>query len=226
MTNPDSQLIPKPDELSPDRTDIVWQVQELCFSDLPNLYEAVPLLIDKIHSVLGDPLIDEDEKWLYREKEGAIFPLSISFMVYSNQEKETTCLVYDDEFSNRALSTGGIVIIRLGSMDEDIYCRYYAAKLGDPEKIPPIPEEIVIGSLIQGDEGFELDSIFLDWDCRRQFEAAMAVRGFPTEVYNDIVILKNVGDKYRGRWIGELVEEHGMGEEAKRQLLDYNPSGG
>lgn len=207
----------KPEGTERSEADILWQVYEASFSKLSNLFEAVPMLIERINSGLVDPLTTEEEKWLFREKGGK--PPRVSFMVFENEEGDTTSLTYDRSFTVRALSAGGAVIIRLGRMDNDIYHQYYAAKLRSRTNIFE-PKRFLAGTLTPCEDRFVLDSIFLNtWDCRKQFDAAMAIRGFPTEAYETICFLGHYSPEYREQLVQELIKKYGLPSGVKREQL-------
>ena len=169
----------------------------------------------------------EDEKWLFRPKDGQ--EPSIKFFLYENiiHNRKVTALVYDQAFTIRAFSAGEhIAIIPMGRTDEVIYRAYYATKR-DEKNIPPLPKDVVQGYLDSGDKGFELDSIFLhSWDCRPQFDAATEIPGFSTKDYDTIYFLSNYSDDYKMHLISDLLAkskipsvEH---EQKRKQLLAYN----
>jgi hypothetical protein len=224
MNNHESHLVPI--ERPKDRTDIRWQVHEWSFLGLPNLYEAVAPMIEKINTLFKDPSIPEDNKWLFREKDGQ--PPAISFLAYDDKyhNHRKICLLYDEAFSVHVFSAGQqFLVIPFGHIYEAIYYNYWISKLGSTN-VPPIPNEVLQGYLTQQNDSFVLNSIFLNgWDGRQRYDAAMAVRGFSTKDYDTIYFLENYSPEYRRELIEELLRKHPklpQPEEKRKQLLAYD----
>jgi hypothetical protein len=214
MGTSESQLVPynlnpqsQSEESSEKGTDIIWQVHKISFSDLPNLFEAVPRIINNINSMMASSSASESEKWLFTEEDDLA---EISFMIFEDEVGNTVCLVYNSAFIIRALSVGNGVLIRLGKMHIDIFHQYNIAKSKTQEEVFE-PQEFLLGSIVPDKDGFfTLSNVFLNgFDCREQFEAAMAIPGFPTEAYETISWLDKYSQDYRNHLIGKLYDKYG-----------------
>ena len=210
----------------PEKIDIRWQVHERLFPKSPNLYAAVDPLIAQINTLIKNPNISNDEKWLFRTKNGKA--PSITFLLYEDivHNRKTAALVYDQAFSIHVFTLGqGVIVIPFGRMDEAIYYNYWATKR-DSNKTPPYPKDVVSGYLEQDGEGFLLKSIFFKgWDCRKQYEAAIKFPGFSTKDYDTIYFLPNYSEDYRRQLIAEMLAKNKMllPDKTHKQLLAYNP---
>lgn len=211
----------------PEKTDIRWQVHEWLFPRLPSLYAAVNPLITEVNTLLNNPNVPEDEKWLFHPKDGKT--PSIKFLLYENivHNRQATALVFDQAFTIRVFSTGEhTAVIPMGHIDETIYYAYWVTKRSE-KNIPPLPKDFVQGYLEPAGKGFALKSIFLNgWDCRPQFDAATAIPGFSTKDYYTICFFPHYSAEYRAELVAELLKKHPnlpLIEQTRKQLLAYNP---
>jgi hypothetical protein len=225
--NHETHLVPM--ERPKDKTDIRWQVHEWLFPRSPNLYAAVDPLITEVNAILKNPNVPDDDKWLFRPKDGQ--PPSIEFLLYENivHNRQTTALVFDAAFTIRVFTAGqDIIALPMGHIDDTIYYAYWTAK--SPGKdIPPLPKDIVSGWLKPESEGFVLDSIYLyGYDGRPSYELATAVPGFSNKEYADLSFWLNmsISEKFKEERIAEILTKNKRltnPEETRKQLLAYNP---
>jgi hypothetical protein len=205
--NHETHLVPM--ERPANKTDILWQVHEWLFPRSPNLYAAVNPLIAEISSLLKHPDVPEDEKWLFRPKDGQ--QPNVKFLLYENiiHNRQTTALVYDQAFSIRVFTVDqNVVALPMGHIDDSIYYAYWTVKRPGKD-IPPLPKDTVSGYLEPAGKGFALESIFLNgWDCRPEFEASQLFSGLTTKDYNDIASLPLLGPDYGKAEIEEILARH------------------
>jgi hypothetical protein len=194
--------------LPENRTDIRWQVAEWQFGRLPNLYAAVPMMIDGINTMIREHP-DPDDLWLFQPKDDEA--PTIKFMVYENTvSRKTEALVYDTAFTIRVFSvgSGAFLAIPMGSTDRYIYSAYWMAKL-DSQTIPPIPKDILQGWLKPDGDGFTLESIFLgSAECGQLYELALNAPGFSMREYEKIDTLVLCGLDYFTSEVTRMVKKH------------------
>ncbi len=225
--NHETHLVPT--QRPENKTDIRWQVHEWLFPRSPSIFAAVNPLISEVNAILKNPNIPDDDKWLFRPKDGQ--PPSIEFLLYENivHNRQTTALVFDAAFTIRVFTAGqDIIALPMGHMHDTIYYAYWATKRPGKD-IPPLPKDIILGYLKPKADGFVLDSIYLNgWDGRPQYDLATAVAGLSTEEYSKISFWLNahLSKKFTLQQISEVLAKNthlSNREQIQKQLLAYNP---
>ena len=211
------------------KTDVRWQVHEWLFPRASSLYAAVNPLINEVNAIVKNPDVPENDKWLFRPKDGE--PPSIEFLLYENivHNRQITALVFDAAYTVRVFTVGqDIIALPMGHIADTIYYTYWKQKCPGKD-IPPLPKDIVSGYLKPENGGFVLDSIYFHgWDARSSYELAAAVPDFSNKDYADLSFWLEGGfsREFTTARISEILakKKHLQNpDQIQKQLLAYNP---